>query len=254
MLKKFLIVALTFLGNFLYCEEPNLPFYKETEHFRAFCVTEDRIAAESILQNLEQHFIKCSQDFHYLPKSSKKIRLNIYPDIQTFHSILKEKTLPHWKVCRYSSEDNTISLVNPENPGTANSKETVMKSARYGVGCFFMQEKCSFFPRWLALGFACYEANAYTKDQLRQYLLNDESKIIMPTFAQIDGQVSKKDFDSRAYPMAAYVYVEFLVTNWGWDKALAILENYADFENILQMSKGLFQEKCSQHCHDELKK
>jgi uncharacterized protein with ATP-grasp and redox domains len=54
--------------------------------------------------------------------------------------------------------------------------------------------------------------------------------------------------------MAAYVYMEFLITNWGWDKALAILGNYVDFEIILQMSKEAFQEKCSQHYQDELKK
>lgn len=253
MLKKILCFFLVLLGNFLYSEEIiNLPFYKATEHFQAYCLKKDTAATECILQDLEEFYKNCSQDFHYLPPSSEKIILNLYPDIQTFHSTLHENNLSHWKVGRYSSTDNCISIVNPKNPGTLHSEETVMKTARYALGCFFMRKKYPSSFLWPSLGLALYEAKPYSKEQLRQYLLNSSGEILMPSLSQIDDQLTKGEFDSRSYPIAAYAFMEFLVSNWGWDKALDVLENYSGFESILQISQEEFQRMCIQHYQKEL--
>lgn len=244
MLKKLLFSSLLFLGSCLYSEE-NLLFYKETEHFQAYCLPQDTEATDNVLQDFEQYYQKCVQDFHYLPLSSKKIKLYLYPDISTFHATLNENNLSDWKVGGYSSIDNIISLVNPKNPGTVHSAETVMKSGRYALGCFFIYKKCPLCSLWLSCGLATYEAKTYSKEHLKKNLLDNKGEIVMPSFSKIDEQ--KGGFPSRSYPIAAYAYVDFLVTNWGWDKALALLDNYSNFELILQMSEEEFQKLCVQY-------
>jgi hypothetical protein len=253
MLKKFLLIALLFLTGVLYSEEANgLPFYTETEHFQAYCLQKDVVATENILQDLEQFYKKCSQDFCYLPQSSEKIRLNLYPDIQAFHSTLKEKTLSQWKVCKFSSKDNCISLVTPKNPGTIHTEKTMMKCARHTLGLFFIHQKCKQSSPWMRLGLACYESKVYSIEELKQHLLSSAGEVLMPSFFQIDEQMKNGEFTSRSYPVAAYAYVEFLVKNWGWNKTLALLENYSSFETILQISQEDFQKKCIQYYQENL--
>jgi hypothetical protein len=42
------------------------------------------------------------------------------------------------------------------------------------------------------------------------------------------------------------------VNTWGWDKALALLENYSAFESILQISQKEFQRMCIPYCQKML--
>ncbi len=247
MYKNFLVFFLVLFGSILYSKETiNLDFYKETEHFQAYCLKNDITATESVLQDLENFYKKCTQDFNFLPPSSEKIRLNLYPDIQTFHSTLHENNLSDWKVGRYSSKDNCIYIVNPKNPGSIHTEETTMKTAKYALSCFFIAKKHPSSFLWPSLGLALYEAQPYSNAQLRQYLTNNNGQISLPSFSQIDDQLTKGEFDSRSYPMAAYAFMNYLVSNWGWNKALEVLENYPNFESTLQISQEDFQNMCIQ--------
>lgn len=118
--------------------------------------------------------------------------------------------------------------------------------------CFFMTKKHPSSFLWPSLGLALYEAKPYSNDQLCQYLLNSSDEILMPSLSQIDDQLTKGEFDSRSYPIAAYAYMDFLVSNWGLDKALNVLENYPAFESILRISQEEFQKKCIEHYQKKL--
>jgi len=251
MLKKSLIICFIFLGSFLFSNDKtlDLPFYRETDSFQVYCNEEDHPAAEDVLYDLDQYYKKCCNDFNYSPSTLDKIKLKIYPDIKTFHSMLNEKNLAQWKVARFSSEDRAISLVSPKNPGLIHTEETAMKSAKYALGYFFICEK---YPKsslkFSALGLAIHMAQVYSKDVLQQNLINSNGEIEMPSIFQIDQAMMKyKELPSRSYPVAAYVYMQFIITNWGWDKAIEVLENNSSLESILEVSQEEFQKMCIQN-------
>lgn len=248
MLKKLLIVFLSFCGVGFCSEETiNFPFYKETEHFQAYCLKDDAVATEEVLQDLESFYNKICLDFNYMPTSFKKIRFDLYPDIQTFHATLHEQNLTQWKIANVLFKDRRISLVNPKNPGTVHTEETAMKCGRYALGYFLTLEK---YPasslQWTSLGLATYMSKVYSIEVIRQNIADSNGRIILPSFSQIDEQLANREFTARSYPIAACLYAEFLVTNWGWDKTLAILEDYSAFESILQVSQEEFQKMCVQ--------
>lgn len=252
MLKRSALFLCLWLGSALHCAEANnLPFYKETEHFQAYCLEKDIEATDNVLQDLEKFYQKCVHDFRYLPTISEKLRLNIYPDISTFHLTLNEETLSQWKVAKYSHQDNVISLVTPKNPGTVHTEDTVFKCAQHALGYFFIYTKYPQASSWLSCGLTIYESRVYTKDVLKKHLVNN-GQVVLPSCAQIDEQITHENFTSRSYPIAAFSYAEFLVTNWSWEKALALLENPAAFETILGVSQEEFQKMCIQYLQKEL--
>ncbi len=246
MVKKFLLISLVFFGGILYSEETSqLTFYKETEHFQAYCLKRDVAVTETVLHDLEEYYRECSRDFHYLPSSSEKIRFYLYPDIDTFHSLVYHHSLPQWEVTNCSAKTNNFYLVNPKNHGTIHTEETVMKCAKACLGDFIIDKKYgSASELWLREGLNLYKAKLYSKETRRQYLLNSNGQIEMPSL----NKLLKNDHTDRRFYAACCMYAEFLVNEWGWDKALALLENYSAFESILQISQKKFQEMGVQYC------
>lgn len=122
-----------------------------------------------------------------------------------------------------------------------------MKCARFALGVLFIGNKYPLLQQWPALGLSIYMAQVYSNDVLRQNLINSEGEIAMPSFSQINEQMANGELTSRSSPIAAYIYADFLVSNWRWDKTLAILNDYASFEKIIGISEEEFQRKCSQY-------
>jgi hypothetical protein len=244
MFKKILALSCLFCGSCLFSSEDTfgLPFYKETEHFQAYCVEQDYAAAETLLQDLEQFWGKWSEDL--FPVSClNKVKLNIYPDIQSYHStIFGNSSHPDWLVC--TRQGNSLSIVSPQNPGPIHSEESVMKCGRLCLGWFLTSQKYDTLPFWLSAGLSYCEVKIYTKEQVYQYLLNKRNEIdIAPPFLlEEPRQVAK-----RADLVASYVLTEFLIDRWGLEKAFAVLNDYSSFETILGVSKEEFRRECVQY-------
>jgi len=248
MVKKLLVISLMFFGSFLYTEETiDLPLYKETEHFEAFCLEKDSVATESVLLDLESCFRKYSLDFNYSFSLDHKIKLNIYPDIQSFHKKISEGkfSMASSAIAKYDVKDNSILLVSPKNPGVIHSEESAMKCGRWCLNEFFLTKKYGFFPEWLCLGLSLYEVKIYSRDLLYQHLLNKNHEIELPPFSQLEE--SHREPQERSFFVARYALAEFLVTKWGMDKALTILDDYSSFEAILGISKERFLKECIQY-------
>lgn len=243
MFKKFLIFC-CFFGNVLFSIEKtlDLSFYKESEHFKIYCLKQDFSAAESVLKDLEQYWIKWDQNLFSI-NFSEKIKLNIFPDIQSYNlKIFNRNTYPDWSVCQY--KDNSISIVSPQNPGPMHSEESIMKSGRLCLGWYFTHQKFNdFYPLWLALGLSYNEVKIYSKKLIYQHLLNKNNEIEIPLLSQLE---EEKELD-RSGLIACYILTEFLVDQWGFDKALALLNDYSSFEKILGISKKEFRVQCARY-------
>jgi len=246
MLKSILGALVVFGGTLYSVESINLPLYQETEHFQAYCLEKDRDATREVMLDLESFAKKYEQDWNF-SFPVEKIKLYIYPDIQTFHQTRSydKQCRADYKIGGYDEKNNAISLVTPKNCGPLHTEISAMKSARWCLGLFVMNKKYGFYPDWLCYGLPLYEVDMYTKDQVFKYLLNGKNEIVIPPISQLEGEdVSQQ---GRAWVVSRYVLAKFLVDNWGMDKARAVMDDYASFETILGISKEEFREECIQY-------
>ena len=124
------------------------------------------------------------------------------------------------------------------------SKDSIMKCGRLCLGWFFTHQKYKdFYPYWLAIGLSYNEVKIYSKELIYHHLLNKNNEIILSSLSQLE---EIKELD-RSDLIACYVLTEFLVENWGLDKALAVLDDYDSFENIIGISKEEFRIKCAKY-------
>jgi hypothetical protein len=255
MFKKTLLISFLFVANFLSShEEPlNLTFYRETEHFQACCLGQDCAATDSVMQDLEQYWVKWNHEVFavILPK---KIKLDIFPDIRSYNlKIFGSGSYPGWRVCTANESEGTISLVSPKNPGPVHSEESIMKAGRLCLGWIFTHQKYGMVPFWLCRGLAYSQVKIYSKETINQYLLNKNGEIQIPSLANLEEENKAAD---RPALIASYILTEFLVDNWGLDKTLALLNDYSSFERILGISKDEFRARCARHYqpHEQAKK
>lgn len=248
--QKFFIFICLFCGNLLHSfeEKTGLQFYKETDHFRAYCMERDVSSAETMLRDLEQYWTTWNQNLFSVPFSSK-LKLNIFPDIQAYHlKILGDSSAPDWSVCNWDKE-NTISLVSPKNPGPMHTEESIMKCGRLCLGWFLTNQKYGDrLPFWLAIGISYYEVKIYSKELVYRTLLNQDNAIKVPPLSQLE---ARRDFPDRPDLIASYVLTEFLIDHCGWNKALAVFDDYSSFENILGFSKEEFRKRCAKSLQEE---
>jgi hypothetical protein len=241
MWKKILVLCLW--GSCLFSSE-ELPFYKETEHFQAYCLDQDCAAADMLLQDLEQFWIKWSEGL-FAVSCSQKLKFKIYPDVASYHfKIFGNSSPPEWPVCTFNHRENSFSIISPKNPGFLQSAEAILQSGRVCVGRFLLFQKYGTLPFWLSVGLSYYEVKMHTQEQVYEYLLNKRNEIYIPPLSLLE---EPRVFSKRSELLACYVLAEFLIDNWGWEKAFNVLNDYSSFEMTLGVSKEEFCAWCFEY-------
>lgn len=251
MFKKIALLSMLLMGNVLFSQEiKGLPFFKETTHFQAFCEDNDQEATESTLQYLEAFCEKLMIDFPNLhlnvTQDSEKIKLLVFPDIKSHHNARDEKWHHNsdWAVAGFVADENVLQMASINNPGPVHTKESAINSCKTILAWELLFSNNKFHPSWLALGLGLFEARAYSRDLIIEYLVNDGKFEILP-LSQLEPELTENP--DRSIFISYYVLVEYLVDHWGWDKALALLDNYSEFESILGISKEDFRKECIQY-------
>jgi RNA polymerase sigma-70 factor, ECF subfamily len=210
-----------------------LPLFKETEHFMLFCMPPDHSVAETMLNEAENFYMHLAKDFK--GEFSTKIIMNIYPDLLTFHQAIGWPTAPDWVIG--DDHHNIINNVSPNNPGPVHTYQSVMKSNKVGLVTVFVSDKfpTNFIPRWLHQGVALYKAQ-FLSDGVNKRLRQNISAL--PTFEELES-IEEDDirFEQIKGFAISYSVVQFIEQKWGWDSILALLADYAKFEEILKVSK-----------------
>ena len=211
-----------------------LPFYRETQQFKIVCLPTECDAADEILEESEKFFAQLSENLQH--DYSTQITVKIYPDLHTFHYAINYPNASDWVVGEL--QEHAYAIVTPCNPGPAHSYDSIIKANNTNLAELFIIDKYPHtnIPRWLHQGTALYFANYFSDASVEKFINTVE---ILPSLEQLEN-IDKEDNQGFAELdgfIVSYLLVRFIDTQWNRATLLALLDNYADFENILGFLK-----------------
>lgn len=206
-------MALCVSANFIIAQD--LPLYRETNHFSMLCFPTEYSAADEILDESEIFFDQLSQDLQHM--YSTPIIIKMYPDSASLHEAIKEPT--------------TVHIYNPESD---RSHEIVTKTHKIQLAKLFITDKYpnANIPQWLYHGLALYLAHYFSDEAIKVF---KDTATALPTLQDLENlSIENNECPTRLNPLiTSYLLAEFIDKAWNREKLLAIVEDYANFENIV---------------------
>ncbi|UVI29002.1 RNA polymerase sigma factor [Paenibacillus spongiae] len=172
-------------------------------------------------------------------KPTKKVVIELYPDLPTFHAAVGEADAPDWFMGIY--EDNSIKIVSPLNPGPEHTYQSILKSTTHLFAMWLVTDINPQAPRWLRQGLGGYEAGqmsqAYIKDSIREAV----HKGTIPTLEELEDD--SWELQTTGGFQFSYKMVEFIVKEYGVDALNKIIRNPGDFQGIFHCSEAELRER-----------
>ncbi|MCF7799859.1 ankyrin repeat domain-containing protein [Candidatus Babeliales bacterium] len=247
---KKIILLFIFLSSTLLAKnikQPTLPFYKASEHFKLYCKSEEKEAAQKILEASDKNFKILSKKFEHV--YSAKINLYVFPNIQEFRNSIELSHVPDWTVSASSVEINSLFIILPKNVNNYDSVENNFKSNINNLTYLFVYDAYEGrMPWWFRTG-VCGLLSNVEDILLLQSLAQDHSKILSFKALQ-DKELVKSIFigtlplgSLKIFDSCAYSIVDFINNKWGWEKILELLKDFSSFEKILGVTQEEFREQ-----------
>ena len=188
---------------------------RETEHFVFYCMDQDVKALDDLAEVLEGCYERTTTDLGKTP--SGKVKVNIYPDIQSFHNAMGRPNAPDWSVGE--AKNGALHMTSPLNPGPSHDYDDMLQIAVHE----FVHIIINLFgnvPSYLHEGVACYEARQYSYQELSEFVTNLMNK------GQFLGLSDVEKFTSSSPGMYeySYLFVDFIARIYGFDAVVALLE------------------------------
>ena len=91
-------------------------------------------------------------------------------------------------------------------------------------------------PHWLQQGLELYLTHYFSNEEIEHF---KQTAKTLPTIEELENVTTDENEHPAELndPMASYLLVQFIDAQWGREKLLSLLDNYADFETILRSSK-----------------
>lgn len=207
---------------------------KETEHFLLYSCKTEASYVEALSAALESFFEVCCDKLGY--PASGRIMVRIYPSLKELHEAIGFPNAPDHLIA--AGRIDGIHMASPAHMGAASiiSPERVvqhelvhvMTGNRYGPR-----------PAWLTEGVASFMAGDISdvKGQIAHRVRTDT----IPSL--VDLNTSYESFmASLGYPFS-YTVIDYIVSTYGFDKLIALLEQPDDFSGVFGMDRDGFQDK-----------
>lgn len=188
---------------------------RETEHFVFYCMDQDVKALDDLAEALEGCYERTTTDLGKAP--SGKVKVNIYPDIDSFHNAMGRPNAPDWSVGEAKS--GALYMTSPLNPGPAHDYDGMLQIAVHE----FVHIIINLFgnvPSYLHEGVACYEAGQNRYETLSSFIAGQMDQMKVPSLSSLE------KFNSSSEGMYQYgpAFVDFIARNYGFDAVVALLE------------------------------
>lgn len=213
----------------------SLKLEKESRHFAFYAEKGDIEVLDPLAITLENNYARITDRLGI--QIGKKIRVKVFPDLESFHAAIQYPDAPDWVVG--SCIDDELLMVSPLRPGSMHTYESVMQVIVHEfahIAVYYARAEKGFttFPTWLNEGYAQYEAGQIN-DRVRKSVKTSLAGKAPPTWARL-GAASMMEFGSMNGYGLSVTIVEFLVDTYGMDKLVLLIKEPEQIQSIYGLS------------------
>lgn len=240
-----------------------MALHHSSQHFDFYSTENDSKTLNNISKKLEKNYDRITE--HLQTQFSKKIRVLIYPNIESFHKAIHKPNAPGWVVG--TAAINELKMVSPLNPGKVHTYQSLMQVIVHelvhtavlnmrthrglvGLPEWFnggfshlevsqigddMRRGLVRLPKWLSEGYAFYEAEQMT-DDMREAAKLHSQKNAPPSWVELDKANTAEFGKIHGYTYSVLI-IEFLVTTYGFEKLIELIKEPEDIEAIYGRTK-----------------
>ncbi|WP_411735416.1 RNA polymerase sigma factor [Paenibacillus sp. M2] len=190
-----------------------------------------------LFNELSDHIERISLKYNYHP--SRKVTIEVYPDMPSFHQAVGEADAPNWFMGTY--EGSILKIVSPLNPGPEHTYQSILKGTVHLFAMWLISEINPKAPKWIRQGIGGYEAKLMTQEYIEGTTEEAIHNLEIPTFEQLDNDTW--DFETMKGFQFSFLFVEFVVQQYGIDQLNKLIRNPQDFNGIFQCSEKELHQK-----------
>ncbi|KUO74574.1 MAG: hypothetical protein APF77_08180 [Clostridia bacterium BRH_c25] len=213
--------------------DDRLKYRMDTDHFKYYSYDNDADVLGELGKELEAEFDGITSRLQYVPQ--EKIDVEIYPDVDTFHTCMGYPDSPDWLV-GYAG-NGKVQMVSPNNPGPVHSYESLMKAVVHEFTHIIIRgHNKGAIPIWLNEGIASYEAQNI--EYIKEAISGEVKYKHVPSFTELD----QKNFAERHGYQYSITIVEFLVKTYDYDRLVEMIKN-PDIEKVYGVTEEELHKK-----------
>lgn len=210
-----------------------LRFKKESEHFIFYSTDKDEKILDDLEKCLEDNYDGISKNLNV--NSKKKVNVNIYPDIESFHNGIGMSDAEDWVVG--VAKEGEMFMVSPLNPGSVHTYDSLMKVIVHEYVHILVGEITNSTYSYLNEGIAVVESKQIDEN-MKAYLKHITNLNKLPSIEDMEKNYSNLE---NPYQVSGG-FVEFIVNEYGYEKMRDIIEEPESIEDITGTSKELLEE------------
>lgn len=217
----------------------SLTFKKESDHFEFYSIDKDKEVLGNLEKSLEDNYDRISKDLNV--NLERKIKVNIYPDIEQFHNEVDMGSTEEWFVG--AAKNGEIFMVSPLNPGSVHNYDTLLKVVVHEYTHILVGEINNYTDTYLNEGIAVVESNQIFDDGMNEYLKYATSSNKLPSIDDM-----KNNYSNLEQPyIESGGFVDFLLKKYGYENVISIIKEPEKIEDITGRAKDVLQEDWKKH-------
>jgi RNA polymerase sigma-70 factor (ECF subfamily) len=183
----------------------------------------------------------------YKHQPSRKIIIEIYPDLPTFHQAVGEENAPNWFMGTF--EENYLKIVSPLNPGPEHTYHSILKSTVHLFTMWLITDINPLAPKWVRQGIGGYESKGMSEEFIKSSTLDTIHTLDIPSFQELNNDTWA--FETMKGFQFSYLIVEFIIDKYGLDALNKVIRNPNDFNGIFQRSESELYEQWVEHVRNK---
>ncbi|GIP31588.1 RNA polymerase sigma factor [Paenibacillus sp. J2TS4] len=192
---------------------------------------------EDLFNELQANVDRMAAKFNHKP--SRKIVIEIYPDLPTFHQAVGEADAPDWFMG--TIEGNKLKIVSPLNPGPEHTYRSILKSTIHLFAMWLMSDINPKVPKWIRQGIGGYEADQMTTAFINNSIYDSIQQGNVPSFEELNND--SWDFESMKGFQFSYRFIEFIAKEYGLPELNQLIRNPNGFREIFHCSESEFHDR-----------
>ncbi|MGG4106974.1 RNA polymerase sigma factor [Paenibacillus lautus] len=200
---------------------------------------------QDLFQELKNNVEQIAAKYNHQP--SRKIVIEIYPDLPTFHQAVGESDAPDWFMGMF--DNNTLKIVSPLNPGPEHTYQSILRSTLHLYTMWLISDINPLAPKWIRQGIGGYEAQQMSEDFIRSTTSAAISNHAIPSFEDLNDD--SWDFGKTGFQFS-YLMVEFIIKKYGLGPLNQIIRNPDGYHDIFHLSEEKLHEQWAKALQDQL--